>query len=71
MTLIDELYDAVNWEDEAEDIEAIDKVLTKNGVRYCGWGNQKEQPKYKSGADVLYADSEFEFLDWDVIEEVE
>ena len=70
MTLIVELNDAVKWRDKAEDIEAADKVLTKNGVRYCGWDGCKE-PKYKSGADALLADfSDFECLDWDVIEEV-
>ena len=72
MTLIVELNDVVNWQDKAKDIEAIDKVLTKNGVRYCGWDGCKEHPKYKSGADALLADfSDFECLDWDVIEEVE
>ena len=72
MTLIVELNDVVNWQDKAKDIEAVDKVLTKNGVRYCGWDGCKEQPKYKSGADALLADfSDFECLDWDVIEEVE
>ena len=71
VALIVELNDAVNWQDKAKDIEAIDKVLTKNGVRYCGWDGCKEQPKYKSGADALLDDfSDFECLDWDVIEEV-
>lgn len=72
MTLIVELNDAVNRQDEEKDVEAVDKVLTKNGVRYCGWDECEKQPKYKSGADALLADfPNFEYLVWDVLEEVE
>ena len=33
VALIVELNDAVNWQDKAKDIEAIDKKKKKNGVR--------------------------------------
>ena len=71
-TLIVELNDAVNWENEAEDIDAVDKVLIANDVRYCGWdGCTDKQPSYKSGADALINDfSDFEYLDYDCFKEL-